>query len=55
LDIITGDKNGGLIYSHFQNSPTVWNSLTKLGGGVENGLWENWNIDFLPGSVRKLR
>jgi hypothetical protein len=34
LVIFTGDKNGGLIYSHFQNSKTVWNSPTKLGEGV---------------------
>jgi hypothetical protein len=55
LTIFTGDENGALIYSHYQNSKTVWINPTKLGGHVKNGLLEDWDIDFLPGSVHKLR
>ncbi len=55
MAIFAGNKNGGLIYSHFQNSPTVWNKPAKLGRDVENGLLENWGIDFLPGNVHKFR
>jgi hypothetical protein len=47
-----GHKNGGLIYSHFQNSPTVLDNPTKLGGGVEIKLLENRGIGFLQKKLK---
>jgi hypothetical protein len=51
---MSGDTNGGLMYSHFQNSTTAWNISAKLGMVVENRMLENRDTCFLSGGVHKL-
>jgi hypothetical protein len=48
-----GDKNGGLMYSHLQNSTTAWDILTKLGMAVGNRMLEDRHTCFLSGGVHK--
>ncbi len=50
-----GDTNGGLVYSHLQNSTIAGDTLTKLGMVVGNKMLEDLGTCFLSGSVHKLR
>ncbi len=50
-----GDTNGGLVYSHLQNSKTAGDILTKLGMLVRDKMLEDLDTCFLSGSVHKLR
>jgi hypothetical protein len=50
-----GDKNGGLVYSHLQNSTTAGDILSRLGMVVGNKMLEDSDTCFLSGGVHKLR
>ncbi len=50
-----GDTNGGLVYSHLQNSTTAGDILTKLGIIVGGKMLEDRDTCFLSGVVHKLR
>ncbi len=44
-----GDTNGGLVYSHLQNSTTAGDILTKLGMLVRDKMLEDRGTCFLSG------
>ncbi len=44
---MSGDKNGGLMYSHLQNSTTAWDISTKIGMAVGNRTLKDRDTCFL--------
>jgi hypothetical protein len=46
---LKNDTNGGLVYSHLQNSTTAGDILTKLGMLVVNKMLEDRYTCFLSG------